>query len=323
MSAYRAPLQLDSVTKRYGDGSGGRSPAVDRVDLTVRAGRVYGLLGPSGAGKTTALRLLAGLAEPTAGRVRVAGASTADRDALLGRIGYLPPEPSLPGGSTGRELLATVAALRDVPEDEAERRIGRLGRRLGVADALDGRLETLPPGSRRAIAVAAAVVHEPRVLLLDEPGRDLDHRTRTAVDEVVADLAADGSTAVVASRRLGRVEDVADRLGVLHEGRLVAEGSPDALRAMAAAGGSDPVPPAGPAPPVDAGVAIDAVVERVVVEPPGEDDDPDPHGGADDRPTEDRRVGRPAGQPDGSDDTTAGGRDEDRPRDRRRPSPRA
>jgi ABC-2 type transport system ATP-binding protein len=219
-------IETSGLTKRYGDVT-----AVDGLDLSVPPGTVYGFLGPNGAGKTTTMRMLVALVEPTAGEARVAGVPVADRDALVERIGYLPEEPPLFDELTGRENLEYVASLRDVPPDEAADRVDRLAGRLDVRSELNRRVSAYSTGMRQKVGVVAALVHRPDVVFMDEPTSGLDPRAARAVRESIVDLAAGDATVFLSTHVLGVVEAIADRVGVLHHGRLVAEGSPDELSA--------------------------------------------------------------------------------------------
>jgi ABC-2 type transport system ATP-binding protein len=216
-----AAVRTDGLTKRYGD-----ALAVDDLDLTVDRGTVYGFLGPNGAGKTTTMRMLVSLTEPTAGEARVAGVPVTDRDRLVDRIGYLPEEPPLFEELTGREQLEYVTALRDLPRETARDRIDRLAGRLDLRADLDQRIAQYSTGMRQKTAIVAALVHEPDVVFMDEPTSGLDPRAARTVREAIVDLAADDAAVFLSTHVLPVVEAVADRVGVLHRGRLVAEGAP-------------------------------------------------------------------------------------------------
>ncbi|PSP96577.1 ABC transporter ATP-binding protein [Halobacteriales archaeon QS_5_70_17] len=223
-------IRADALSKRYGG-----TTAVDGLDLAVPAGSVYGFLGPNGAGKTTTVRMLATLLRPTSGTATVAGAPIDDRDAVRERIGYLPETPPLHEELTAREQLAYAAGLRDLPADDAARRADAFLDRFDLADAADRRIGTYSKGMRRKAGIAQALLHDPAVALLDEPTAGLDPRAARTVRETVAGLAGE-TTVLLSTHALPVVDELADAVGVLSDGRLVAEGSPERLKRRAAAG---------------------------------------------------------------------------------------
>ncbi len=224
-------IDADGLTKRYGDAT-----AVADLDLAIPEGEVYGFLGPNGAGKTTTMRMLATLTRPTSGSARVAGDSVSDRDAVVPHIGYLPEEPPLFEELTGREQLRYVAGLRDVPDEAAEARIDALLDRFGLAEDADRRIDAYSKGMKQKTGVVQAMLHEPDVLFLDEPTSGLDPRAARTVRDTVAALAAEETTVFLSTHILPVVDELADTVGVLYEGRLVTEGAPDALKDRAETG---------------------------------------------------------------------------------------
>ncbi|ESP87235.1 ABC transporter ATP-binding protein [Candidatus Halobonum tyrrellensis] len=224
-------IDADGLSKRYGD-----TVAVDSVDLAVEAGSVYGFLGPNGAGKTTTMRMLTTLTTPTDGTARVAGAPVSDRSAVVDDIGYLPDEPPLFDELTGREQLEYVAALRDLPEPAAVERIDALLGRFGLADDADRRIDGYSKGMKQKVGIVQAILHDPAVLFLDEPTSGLDPRAARTVRDTVADLAAGETTVFLSTHILPVVDELADTVGVLSEGRLVTEGAPEALKRRAESG---------------------------------------------------------------------------------------
>ena len=214
-------IATDGLTKQYG-----ATTAVDDLDLTVETGVVYGFLGPNGAGKTTTMRMLTGLVDPSEGRATVAGVPSDDRRRLVDRIGLLPEEPPLYEELTGREQLEFAADLRNVRfEQVAERALG-LCERLGLREDLDRRVDGYSKGMRQKTAFVQAVQHDPSVVFLDEPTSGLDPRAAKTLRELIVDLAADDTTVFLSTHILPVVEEIADRVGVLHDGRLVEEGAP-------------------------------------------------------------------------------------------------
>ena len=225
-------IESTALTKRYGS-----TTAVDALDLAIPAGTVYGFLGPNGAGKTTTMRMLTGLTPPTSGSGTVAGVSITDRDALRPHIGYLPEEPPLYEQATAYEQLEYVAGLRDLPQQETQERIDRLLDRLGLppADAAT-RIADYSKGMRQKVAYVQAVLHEPTVAFLDEPTSGLDPRAARTIRELIRELADEGTTVFLSTHILPVVEEVADTVGILYDGQLVAEDSPARLTERAETG---------------------------------------------------------------------------------------
>ena len=228
-------VRTTDVRKSYGS-----EVAVERLSLAIPTGTVYGFLGPNGAGKTTTMRLLTGLTQPTSGSVHVRGVDVADRRALASRIGYLPETPPLYEAFSAREQLEYVADLRDVPADVAHDRIETYLDRFDLSDDADRRIEAYSKGMRQKTAFVQSVLHDPDVLFLDEPTSGLDPRAARAIRDSIADFADRGATVFLSTHILPVVEAIADRVGVLFDGRLVAEGTPAAVqkRAETGAGGS-------------------------------------------------------------------------------------
>ncbi len=224
-------IETTGLTKRYGDVT-----AVEDLDLSVPRGAVYGFLGPNGSGKTTTMRILTSLTRPTSGSARVAGVDVADRSDLIREIGYLPEEPPLFDELTGREQLRHVAALHDLPADVADKRIARYLERFDLDGAADRRQEGYSTGMRKKVGLIATVIHEPVVLFLDEPTSGLDPRAARTVKDLVAELAGGETTVFLSTHILSVVDELADSVGVLNEGRLVAEGAPDDLKRQAERG---------------------------------------------------------------------------------------
>ncbi|HET7027920.1 MAG TPA: ABC transporter ATP-binding protein [Candidatus Limnocylindrales bacterium] len=217
-------VNVRGLRKRFGD-----VLALDRLDLDVPAGSVFGLLGPNGAGKTTAIRILTGLARPTAGRVELFGRAAAEV-VRAGRVGYLPQEPRFYGWMRGRELLDLVGRLHGMGDDTRPARVAAALAAAGLAAAGDRRIGTYSGGMRQRLGIAQALLPEPDLLVLDEPVSSLDPAGRREVLEVIASLR--GLTTVVLSTHvLSDVERVCDRVAILDRGRLVTEGSLSTLLA--------------------------------------------------------------------------------------------
>jgi sodium transport system ATP-binding protein len=223
-------LVATDLVRAFDDPARGKVLAVDGVSLRVVPGEVFGLLGPNGAGKTTTLRLLATLLAPDRGTVSIDGVD-AQRDPLgaRARLGYVPAEAGLPRRLTALEavtLFARVQGVRDA-KAKSEALLERLGA-SGYQSSVCGSLST---GMKRRVVLARALVHDPPVLLLDEPTDGLDVPGRREVLRLVRDLAASGRAVLLCSHIMGEVEQVCDRAAVLSKGRVAAEGTLDELRA--------------------------------------------------------------------------------------------
>jgi len=217
------PILVQGLVKRY-PARGGAVTAVAGLGFTVAAGEVYGLLGPNGAGKTTTLRCLATLAEPDEGRIEIGGVDRrTDPLGARARLAYVPAEAGLPERLTPREVVRLFASIQGVsrPRERAEEMLGRLGA-IPYADTPCGGLST---GMKRRVVLARALVHEPPVLLLDEPTDGLDVPGRRDVLAVIREQRDAGRGVVLSSHIMGEVERVVDRVGVVARGRLVAEGT--------------------------------------------------------------------------------------------------
>jgi ABC-2 type transport system ATP-binding protein len=183
------------------------------------------------------MRMLTTLTRPSSGSATIMGRDVADRPAVIDLIGYLPEEPPLFDELTGREQLRYVAALHDIPAGEADDRIEDYLARFGLADRADRRLEGYSKGMRQKVGVIQAILHEPAVIFLDEPTSGLDPRAARTVRDLIAELAAEETTIFLSTHILSVVEELADSVGVLHQGSLVAEGAPAALKTRAETGG--------------------------------------------------------------------------------------
>jgi ABC-2 type transport system ATP-binding protein len=207
--------------------------AVDGIDLHVEAGEIYGFLGPNGAGKSTTVLVLTTLLPPTAGRARVGGYDVVREGPEVRRhIGAALQEAALDPLLTGREHLQLQAALQMVPRDERAVRAAELLERVGLSDAADRKVRGYSGGMKRRLDLAMALVHRPRILFLDEPTTGLDVQSRTALWDEVGRLAReDGVTVFLTTQYLEEADVLADRVGIIDHGHIVAEGTPDALKA--------------------------------------------------------------------------------------------
>jgi ABC-2 type transport system ATP-binding protein len=208
--------------------------AVDGIDLEVAPGEIYGFLGPNGAGKSTTVHMLTTLLPPTAGTARVAGFDVVKDGAKVRQaIGAALQEAALDPLLTAREHMRLQTALHGLPKDERRRRGDALIERVGLTEAADRRVRGYSGGMKRRLDLALALVHEPRILFLDEPTTGLDPQSRAALWDEVARLASDeGVTVFLTTQYLEEADVLANRVGIIDNGRLVAEGTPAELKAQ-------------------------------------------------------------------------------------------
>jgi ABC-2 type transport system ATP-binding protein len=206
--------------------------AVQGVDLEVAEGEIYAFLGPNGAGKTTTVRMLTTLLRPTAGSAKVAGHDVVKEAREVRRtIGVALQEAALDPLMSGRELIRLQATLQGIPPTEGRRRADALLERVGLTDAADRRIGGYSGGMQRRLDLAAALVHEPRVLFLDEPTTGLDPVSRRTIWEEVRALNDAGTTVFLTTQYLEEADQLADNVAIIDNGRIVAEGSPTSLKA--------------------------------------------------------------------------------------------
>jgi ABC-2 type transport system ATP-binding protein len=207
--------------------------AVDGIDLEVRPGEIYGFLGPNGAGKSTTVHVLTTLLPPTAGTARVAGHDVrTDGAAVRDAIGAALQEAALDPNLTAREHVRLQGALHGMPKAEWTRRGNELIERVGLSDAADRKVGGYSGGMKRRLDLALALLHGPRVLFLDEPTTGLDIQSRTALWDEVAHLSRDdGVTIFLTTQYLEEADQLADRLGIIDRGKIVATGTPQSLKA--------------------------------------------------------------------------------------------
>ena len=222
-------LELTALRKSFA------SVAVDDLDLHVRAGELYALLGPNGAGKTTTLRMVAGLQRPDAGGIRVFGIDAlADPLAAKAIIAWLPDEPMLYDKLNPMEYLEFVAGLWSIDPATAAARAENLLRWLDLWGQRGARCETFSRGMKQKVALAGALIHEPRLLILDEPLTGLDAGASRQVKDLLGERVRKGGTVILTTHILEVAERLADRIGIIRSGRLVAQGTMAELRAGSA-----------------------------------------------------------------------------------------
>jgi ABC-2 type transport system ATP-binding protein len=221
-------VETRGLTKCY---RRGRPPAVDGLNLQVPPGSLFGFIGPNGAGKTTTLRMLAGLLEPTTGAILIDGVSLQhDPDAVHHRIGYMPDFIGLYTEMTSWQYLDFFARCHDLPAQRRQAMVTELLDLVGLADHRDDDIAHLSRGMQQRLCLAQALVHDPKVLLLDEPASGLDPRARVEMRELLRELVAMGKTIIVSSHVLSDLAEVCDRVGILGQGHLITSGPLAELR---------------------------------------------------------------------------------------------
>jgi ABC-2 type transport system ATP-binding protein len=225
----RPAIEVENLVREFRKGP----RAVDGIDLAVSPGEIYGFLGPNGAGKSTTVLMLTTLLPPTSGRATVGGYDIVRQGAQVrASIGAALQEAALDAILTGREHLILQATLQGIPGAERRRRAQELLERVGLTEAADRRVGGYSGGMKRRLDLALALVHSPRILFLDEPTTGLDVQSRTALWEEVARLAHDeGMTVFLTTQYLEEADILADRIGIIDRGSIVAEGSPAKLKA--------------------------------------------------------------------------------------------
>ena len=219
-------ILLKGVSKSYGD-----VLALNQITLQVMRGEIYGLIGPNGAGKTTAIKLLVGLLRPSSGQVFINGFDV-QKDGLAAKreLGYIPDEPFLYGRLTPLELMDFKGSLHNMVRNDLERRKEELLQLVGLFDHRHDLIESFSLGMRQRLAISVALLPDPSIIVVDEPLVGLDPAGMRRIKEILVELARQGRTIFISTHMLHVVEEIADRVGVLNKGTLVAEGALAALR---------------------------------------------------------------------------------------------
>ena len=219
-------IAIDHLTKRYGSFT-----AVDDISLAVGEGEIYGFLGPNGAGKTTTIRILAGLSLPTSGSARVAGRDIrTDSLAIKALTGYIPDRPYLYEKLTAIELLQFVANLYGREWPECSAKAEEMLHYFDLQDWRNTRIENFSHGMKQKLVIISALIHDPRLLIIDEPMVGLDALAQRQVKQLLRRLADDGKSVFLTTHTLSVAEAVCDRVAIIHHGRIIATGSVDTLK---------------------------------------------------------------------------------------------
>lgn len=222
----RGAIQANALTKRYG-----KSLAVDRLDLAVGRGELFGFLGPNGSGKTTTIRMMTGLLEPTSGSVSIAGIDVwSDPLAAKARFAYVPDEPNLFPKLTAWEYLRFIASVFQMPPETYRQRASELLQVFDIADRADELIESYSHGMRQKIALAGALLHLPEVIFLDEPTVGLDPPSARTLKALLRRVCDSGTTVFLTTHILEIAESMCDRIAIIKSGQIIALGTIDELR---------------------------------------------------------------------------------------------
>src|SRR5579859_2463309 len=226
-------IELDHLVKRFGD-----LTAVNDVSLTVGRGEFFAVLGPNAAGKTTTLKILAGLMKPTSGRACVGGFDVLEQPLeARRRMAFVPDFPFLYEKLTPREFFRFTSQLFQMAEAQLQRNVGELIPRFNLEPFADKAIEGLSHGTRQRVAIVSALLHDPEAFIIDEPMVGLDPQHARVVKDVLKERSLTGMTVFVSTHQLSVAEEMADRIGIIHQGRLVAVGTREELRQQSGASG--------------------------------------------------------------------------------------
>jgi ABC-2 type transport system ATP-binding protein len=219
-------VETSQLVKRFGD-----KLAVDDVSFQVRAGEIFGFLGPNGAGKTTTLKMIVGLLHPTSGVVRVGGFDMVRQPLQAKAVcGYVPDEPNLYAKLSGRELLNFMGDLYGLDQARSARRSEELLRLFNLSDAADNTIDSYSHGMKQKTSLAAALVHDPRVLILDEPTVGLDPKSARLIKDILRQMAERGAAVMLSTHILEIAQAMCDRIGIINRGKLIAVGNMEELQ---------------------------------------------------------------------------------------------
>jgi len=219
-------ITTERLTRKFGS-----LVAVDRLDITIRKGDIYGFLGPNGAGKTTTIRMLSTLIKPTSGTACIMGHDVRDEPNRARRaIGIMPERPGFYEEMSGRKQLRFYGEFYKIPRSTLDARIEELMKRVGMSRFIDAAIKTYSHGMRKRLAIAQALLHRPNILILDEPSTGLDPAGVTEFRQLILELNSEGYTIFLSSHVLPEIQQVCNRVGILRRGQLVAEDTIDNLR---------------------------------------------------------------------------------------------
>jgi ABC-2 type transport system ATP-binding protein len=225
-------IETAGLVKKYGD-----KVAVDNVSFEVYGGEIFGFLGPNGAGKTTTIKMIVGLLQPSSGIVKVGGYDVQAQPLLAkASSGYVPDTPNLYAKLSGRELLGFVADLYDLDRKQVAHRIDELLRMFDLTEAADDTIDSYSHGMQQKASLAAALMHDPKVLVLDEPTVGLDPKSARLIKDILRQIADRGAAVMLSTHILEIAERMCDRIGIINKGQLVAVGTMEELRRLGQTG---------------------------------------------------------------------------------------
>ncbi|TET47069.1 ABC transporter ATP-binding protein [candidate division TA06 bacterium] len=225
-------IHLENVTKRYGEVT-----AVSNLTLHIEKGELFGFIGPNGAGKTTTTKLIVGLLRPTSGNILVDGTDVQQApEKAKSKIGYIPDSPYIYQSLTGREFLRFIGDLYGMKDSEIESKTGELFEYMEIGRWADSRVEEYSHGMRQKIVICSALIHDPAVILVDEPMVGLDPKSARKVKETFKNRVQNGTAVFVSTHSLSVAEEICTRVGVIDKGRLVAIGTMDDFRKASKSG---------------------------------------------------------------------------------------
>lgn len=229
-------IEIQNLQKSFGE-----FRAVDGVSFSVKPGEVLGFLGPNGAGKSTTMRMITGFLTPTGGAVRIAGVDVnVDPISAKKRIGYLPEGAPLYSDMTPRTLLEFIAEAREIPSAERASRIEKIAAKVNITGVLDQQIETLSKGYKRRVGLAQAIIHDPEILILDEPTDGLDPNQKHEVRQLIQEMSKD-KVIILSTHILEEVEAVCTRAIIITQGKVVFDGTPSELKGRSPSGRLDDV----------------------------------------------------------------------------------
>jgi ABC-2 type transport system ATP-binding protein len=218
-------IELIKVNKVFN-----KIPAVSDLSLSVNPGEIYALIGPNGAGKTTTIKMITTLVEPSSGEISILGKNILKITKIKGEMGYIPDEPFVYPYLTGREFLEFVGDVHSLPRDESRRRIDILLKKYHLSDVINGFFSDYSRGNKQKVTIIAALMHEPKVLIVDEPIVGLDVESQRITKKIFREFADNGGAMLLCTHTLTVAQDIADRVGILSNGKLKVEGNIKDLR---------------------------------------------------------------------------------------------
>ncbi len=218
-------IKIKDLKKSYGS-----FEALKGVNFTVDRGEIYSLLGSNGAGKTTLIKILVGLLEPTAGRAMIDGRSARDTTLVRGQFGYMPEQPELYGRLTGSEFLQMMGSLKDVEENEISKKLKRYAEEFEIEEHIDKEIRSYSKGMKQKILFLNAVINDPPNLIFDEPTSSLDPRFSQDIKKRIKELASEDKCILMSTHITPVAEDIADKIGIIERGELIAEGTVEELK---------------------------------------------------------------------------------------------